>query len=228
VTPFYPAFLDVRGRRCVVFGGDSEAREKILRLLRSQAAVAVISPSVPDDVASLATDGQIEWRRRAYCPGDLRGAFLAIAAPDVRSTNGALWDEAEREGVLLNAMDDAAHCHFIAPAIHEQGAIMVAVSTGGKAPALSVRLRDWIATTIGAEHAMLVDLLGELRPEVRRRLPDLDARRALWYRMADSEAIEYLQSGDVTGARAHLLELLSLAHQEAITETVSVEGGGDA
>jgi hypothetical protein len=67
-----------------------------------------------------------------YRNGDLKGAFLAIASPDVRSINPEIWEEAEEEKVLLNAMDDTAHCHFIAPAIHREGDITVAVSTGGK------------------------------------------------------------------------------------------------
>ncbi len=209
MTAFYPAFLNLRGRRCVVIGGNREAEDKISQLRAAEADVVVVGSRVTNAVRELASRNLIEWIPRPYRNGDLRGAFLAIASPDVRSVNPDIWKEAEEQKVLLNAMDDTAHCHFIAPAIHREGDITVAVSTGGKGPALAVRLRDRIATMIGREHAALLDLLGELRAEVRRRFPDFDTRRALWYRMVDSEAIEHLREGDVVGARGQLLGILS-------------------
>lgn len=229
MTAYYPAFLDLCGRLCVVIGGNTEAHDKVMRLLDAGAVVVVVSPEVTGDLKDLDARGFIEWRRRPYGAGDLKGAFLAVASPDARAANAALWKDAERERVLLNAMDDTAHCHFIAPAILERGDITVAVSTAGQAPALAVRLRDWFGTTIGPEHATLVELLGELRAEVRRRLPDLDDRRELWYRMVDSEAIEYLRDGDVIGARGHLLGLLSHAcgRREAVAGGPAIDRRGD-
>src|SRR5207249_9594 len=82
--------------------------------------------------------GGIELRHRPYRSGDLAGAWLAIAGTDDRAANARVWAEAEREGVLLNAVDDLDHCSFIAPAIHREGDITVAVSTSGKSPALAV------------------------------------------------------------------------------------------
>lgn len=220
MTAFYPAFLNLRGRRCVVIGGNREAEDKISQLRGAGADVVVVSRCVTNAVRELASRNAIEWIQRPYRNGDLKGAFLAIASPQVPSVNAKIWEEAEKQKVLLNAMDDTAHCHFIAPAIHREGDITVAVSTGGKGPALAVRLRDRIAQTIGCEHAMLLDLLGELRVEVRRRLPDFDTRKALWYRMVDSEAIEHLRDGDVAGARGQLLGILSetcARHERALS-----------
>ena len=224
MTAFYPAFLDLRGRRCVVLGGDAEAEHKVIRLRDAGAHVVVVSPGVTNAVREFALSNSIEWIRRRYRNGDLKGAFLAIASPDVRSVNPEIWEEAEEEKVLLNAMDDTAHCHFIAPAIHREGDITVAVSTAGKAPAFAVRLRDGIADRLSIEDAELVDLLGELREEVRRRLPDFGVRKALWYRMVDSEAIEHLREGDVAGARAYLLDVLS----ESCARRERTVGVGDA
>src|SRR5947207_370207 len=88
---------------------------------------------------------------------------------------------AYRVRILLNAVDDLPHCSFIAPAVHRAGDIAVAVSTGGKRPALAVRLREQIGTLIGQEHAEFLDLLGELRPTVAARVPDPKVRTRLWY-----------------------------------------------
>src|SRR5213595_3534261 len=142
-------------------------------------------------------------------PGGARGAWLAIAGTDDRAANAQVWAEAEREGVLLNAVDDLYHCSFIAPAIHREGDITVAVSTSGKSPALVARLRQRVARLIGPAEARLCELLGELRPEVAARVPDTRARTTLWYRIVDSDVIEFVRRGDMDGARERIDELVS-------------------
>src|SRR5881628_1010317 len=161
---FYPVFLNLRGRRAVVIGGGAVAEQKVRGLLAAGAHVTVVSPETTVGLSTLAAENGIELRRRPYRAGDLAGAWLAIAATDQRDTNRAVWTDAERAGVLLNAVDDLKHCSFIAPAIHREGDITVAVSTAGKSPALAVRLRDRIARLVGPAEARLCDLLGEMRP----------------------------------------------------------------
>src|SRR5688572_2257075 len=141
MTAFYPIFLNLTGRPCTVIGGGTVATQKVDRLLDARARVTVISPNVSPHLEQLAVDGAIILIRRPYQPGDLAGTFLAIAAPDDPQDNHAIWLEAAREDVLLNAVDDPPHCHFIAPAILQRGDLTVAVSTGGKSPALAVRVR---------------------------------------------------------------------------------------
>ena len=208
MSAFYPVFLDLRGRRAVVIGGGAVAEQKVHGLIAAGAHVTLVSPETTPPLADLAQRGAIELRRRPYHPGDLAGAWLAIAASDDRSVNEAAWAEAERVGVPLNAVDDLEHCSFIAPAIHREGDITVAVSTGGKSPALAVRLRQRIARLVGRAEARLCALLGELRPELAGRIPDARARTALWYEIVDSDVIDYVRRGDVEGARRRIEELL--------------------
>lgn len=207
MTAFYPAFLDLRGRRAVVVGGGAVAEQKVRGLLAAGARVAVVSPETTPGLSDLGAQGWVEIRRRPYRAGDLRGAWVAIAATDDRAANAAIWAEAEERGVLLNAVDDIDHCSFIAPAIHREGDISVAVSTGGKSPALAVRLRDRIGRLIGPAEARLCALLGELRPELAERVPDARARAALWARIVDSDAIGFVRRGDTDGARRRVREL---------------------
>lgn len=201
---FYPVFLDLRGRRAVVIGGGAVAEQKVLGLLAAGAHVTVVSPETTPRLAELAVAGGIDLRRRPYRSGDLAGAWLAIAGTDDRAANARVWAEAEREGVLLNAVDDLDHCSFIAPAIHREGDITVAVSTAGKSPALAARLRQRVARLIGPAEARLCELLGELRPELAARVPDSRVRTTLWYRIVDSDVIEYVRRGDMEGARERI------------------------
>jgi len=205
---FYPVFLNLRGRRAVVIGGGAVAEQKVLGLLSAGAHVTVVSPETTPRLAELAAAGGIDLRRRAYRTGDLAGAWVAIAGTDDRGANAQVWAEAEREGVLLNAVDDLDHCSFIAPAIHREGDITVAVSTSGKSPALAARLRQRVARLVGPAEARLCDLLGELRPDLAARVPDTRARTALWYRIVDSDVIEFVRRGDMEGARERIDELV--------------------
>ena len=208
MSALYPVFLDLRGRRAVVIGGGAVAEQKVHGLIAAGAHVTLVSPETTPPLADLARRGAIEIRRRPYRPGDLAGAWLALAASDDRAVNEAAWAEAERVGVPLNAVDDLEHCSFIAPAIHREGDITVAVSTGGKSPALAVRLRQRIARLVGRAEARLCALLGELRPELAGRVPDARARTALWYEIVDSDVIEFVRRGDIEGARGRIEELL--------------------
>lgn len=208
MTAYYPAFLDLRDRPCVVIGGGAVAAEKVRGLLDAGARVTVIAPALTDSLAALAEERRIVVHRRPYRPGDLKGVFLAIAADGDRDTRTAIWREAEVERVVLNSVDDAAHCHFIAPAIHRRGDLVVAVSTAGKSPALAVRLRDRIAAGIGPEYGALLELLGELRLEIASREPDFARRTALWYRLVDLDLAADLRLGDVEGARRRARTLL--------------------
>src|SRR6059058_3331598 len=208
MTAFYPVFLDLRGRRAVVIGGGAVAEQKVHGLVGAGAHVTVVSTDVTPALGALARRNAIEHKRRPYRRGDLKGAWLAIAATDDRGTNGAVWAEAEQLGVPLNAVDDLEHCSFIAPAVHREGDITVAVSTAGKSPALAVRLRQRIARLVGRAEARLCELLGELRPGLAERVPDTPARTALWYRIVDSDVIDFVRRGDIDGARGRIAELV--------------------
>jgi siroheme synthase-like protein len=210
---YYPVSLDLRGRAAVVIGGGPVVEQKVFGLLEAGARVRVVSPDVTPRLCDLEARGRITIWRKPYARGDLRGAFLAIAASGDRALNREVWDEAEQERVLLNAVDDPAHCHFIAPAIYRQGDLTVAVSTAGKSPALAVRVRDRLRGVLGREYAILLDLLGRLRPEVAAREPDPMLRTALWYRLVDSGALEHLRRGDVDGARRCLAAVLDAARR---------------
>src|SRR5256886_1145834 len=208
MTAFYPVFLDLRGRRAVVIGGGAVAEQKVHGLVGAGAHVTVVSTDVSPARGALARRNAIEHKRRPYRRGDLKGAWLAIAATDDRGTNGAVWAEAEQLGVPLNAVDDLEHCSFIAPAVHREGDITVAVSTAGKSPALAVRLRQRIARLVGHAEARLCKLLGELRPGLAERVPDTPTRTALWYRIVDSDVIDFVRRGDIEGARGRIAELV--------------------
>ncbi|MBM3318836.1 MAG: bifunctional precorrin-2 dehydrogenase/sirohydrochlorin ferrochelatase [Planctomycetes bacterium] len=224
---YYAVALNLYGRRCVVLGGGPVAEQKAIGLLDAGADVTVISPKVTPGLAALAAERRILVVRRTYMRGDLAGAYLAIAASADRSLNQGIWEEAEERCVLLNAVDDVEHCHFIAPAIYRQGDLTVTVSTAGKSPALAVRLRNQLAEWIGPEYGTLLQLLAEWRPVAAARLPDGTGRAAFWHRIVNSGIIDEIRRGDIAGARRRIGGLLDEASGE-FPEEIAREVSGRA
>ncbi len=170
---YYPAFIDVKNRRCVVIGGGNIGEEKVVKLLDCHANVVVISPEVNQGVRNLANDDKVVWHKREYCDGDLQGAFIAIAATDDNNVNRAIAKEAEERNVLLNVVDVTHLCTFIAPSVAIRGDVTVAASTGGASPALARKFRELLdGSPIESsyplmDYAELTPLLADVRSEIR-------------------------------------------------------------
>ncbi len=211
MSALYPVLLKLEGKRSVVIGGGAETEQRVRSLMDAGAEVELIAPVASEETMQLARAGRIRWIERTYRPGDLEGAFLAVACASDRSHNEEIWAEAEARGIPFNATDDGPHCTFIFPAIHRQGDLVVAISSGGKSPALASRIRDRIAGDLGPEYAEFLDILGRLRPEVTERFPAFERRREIWYRLVDSEAFDRLKAGGREAAVAALRSVLDAA-----------------
>jgi precorrin-2 dehydrogenase/sirohydrochlorin ferrochelatase len=175
---YFPAFLDLRGRRCLVVGGGRIAERKVQGLLDCGARVIVVSPALVSGLAHLAAVGRIEHRARVFRKVDVRGCVLVIAATGVGAVDDAVAESARRHGALVNAVDRPARCDFIYGSVLRRGALQIAVSTGGRAPALAREIRRRLEPVIGAEYAALVDELGHARRVARAAASTPRARLA--------------------------------------------------
>lgn len=200
---YYPAFLDLSGRRCVVVGGGGVATRKVQALLEADARVVVIAPAISAELRQLVAAGAVEHLSRAFEASDLSAAFLVIAATDDASTNAFVAREGRERGVLVNAVDDPPNCDFIAPAVLRRGDLTLAISTGGKSPAFARQLREDLGQFLSDEHLALFDLLFEVRTELRAGgvIRSGDA----WHQAIDQDVRDQLTRGDKQAARRLLL-----------------------
>jgi precorrin-2 dehydrogenase/sirohydrochlorin ferrochelatase len=139
---YYPIFLDLTGRRCVVVGGGNVAEGKVRGLLAAQASITVVAPSLTPPLRDLVADAQIQHREGEYDISDLEGADLCFVATDDGAINARVAADARSRRILVNAADDPGNCDFILPAVVRSGNIVLAASTGGTSPALARRLRE--------------------------------------------------------------------------------------
>lgn len=205
----YPVMLNLQGKKVLFIGGGLETASKVQKLLEQGAWVRLVSPLYHPELAQALHQGLLEWQQRSYTYGDLAGFVLCFSHPVDPSLNSIIAQEARERGVWLNAVDDPPHCDFILPSVHRQGDLVLAVSTSGVAPALAVRIRERLAAEYGPEYAEYLELLRSFRPLVKQAYPhSFEARKAAWYRMIDSEALDLIFLGERERARAVLLQSL--------------------
>ena len=200
---YYPAFIDVRDRDCIVIGGGDMGEEKALKLLECGARVTVISPSVTSSVKDLESEGRLTWTQRHYHRGDLKRAFIAIAATDDDAMNREIAREAEERNVLLNVVDVTHLCTFIAPSVARRGEVTVATSTGGASPALARTFREKIERSRILEYADLAPLLSDARAHLKRER--LKVSPDHWQDCITEELLDMAQSGPTQEAYDKLM-----------------------
>lgn len=205
---YYPVFLDIQNRPCIVVGGGAVAERKALGLLSAGALVTVASPRLTKTLGELAKEGRIKHQKERFTPGMLKGFFLAFAATDSPAVNEAVWVEAESLRIPVNVVDDPAHCSFIMPSVVDRGALTVAISTSGKSPLLARRLREELEKIIGTEYETLVEILGAVRKKLLKTGLSRDKKESIIKDLVDSPLSGLIRAGNIRGINEALRERL--------------------
>jgi len=166
ISEFFPVFLNLKDRLCIVIGGGKVAERKIENLLKVKAKIRVISPELTFKLKKLAEEGKIEWEKRIYQKGDLDSAWLVIAATNDPEVQEEIYKEAEERHIFCNVVDVPELCSFIVPSIIKRGPLIIAISTSGVSPAVARRLRETLEELIGEEYNFYLELMKNLREQV--------------------------------------------------------------
>jgi len=179
-NPGLPISLDVKGRSCLVLGGDDEAAEKVQRLLEAGAKVIVISPTLNDALRRLTATAKVLHRGRLFRAADAEGVVLVINTlrgnPDFSKS---LYELAKQERFLLCSTDQPETSTAMMPALVSRGHLRLAISSSGVAPALASRLRQDLEQVFDDEFASFLEWLATIRDETKATEPDAEQRRAL-------------------------------------------------
>jgi precorrin-2 dehydrogenase/sirohydrochlorin ferrochelatase len=185
----YPLFVDLRDRLAVVIGGGTVGRRKTASLRSAGARVRLVClegrPATVNDPA-------LEWRTETYAPHHLDGAVLAFAAgpPEL---NARVVADCRSRGVWVNAASGEDRGDFVVPATVRRGGLVIAVSTGGAAPALAATLRRRFEAELDGPFDVWLRLLVEMRGVVQERISEEDRRHELMRRLCEWPWLERLR-----------------------------------
>lgn len=204
----YPVNLRISGRSCLVVGGGNVALRKIHSLLGCHARVTVISPSVVDEIRTLAERGDIKLYLREYQPGDLAGGFLVFSATDDPAVQEQIGREAAERNILLNSADNPRRCDFQVPAKVRRGELLLTVSTGGASPALSKLIREQLEEQFNEEYSKVISLFARIREVVVPAAGNSAANRTLFQALLHSGVVDLTRRGEWSRVREVLAALL--------------------
>lgn len=205
---YFPAFLQLRGRPCLVVGGGSIALRKAQLLSSAGARLNIVAPRICDDLHAFALENDHSVRPRRFRPDDVNGHWLVVSATGDPDVDAAVFRHASDRGVFCNSVDDIASCSYITPAIVDRSPIVIAISSGGAAPVLARKLRAQIETLIPNGIGNLARLAKSWRNKVRERLRLLLDRRRFWEAVFEGPIASAAIAGDIAAAEKSMAALL--------------------
>lgn len=190
---YYPLFLDITDRRCVVVGGGDVAERKVERLLDSGASVVVVGKTLTPGLETMKKEGRINHIDADYDQAFINNAFLVIGATDRDDVNAEISRDGREKGILVNIVDDPDKCDFVLPSLLKQGDLLIAISTGGKSPALAKKLREEMEQHFGTEYQTLLEVMGQLREKLVVKGRSSDENRLLFEAVVHSDILKHIK-----------------------------------
>ena len=204
---YYPVYLDISKRRCVVVGGGEVAERKVMKLLECDADVVVVSNVVTPGLETMINGKIIQHIPDDYDSGYIKGAFIVVGATDRDEVNEKIYRDSRGSGILVNIVDDPKRCDFIVPSIMRTGDLAIAISTGGKSPVMARRLREELEQLYGPEYGILIDIMGALREKMITRGESPEDNKSLFESVFDSGIIEYIRKEEWVRVKEMLYDL---------------------
>lgn len=162
---YFPFFVDIKNKKCLIAGGGKVAYRKILALLDFEADITVVAPVVIDEIRAL--DDRIHIRMGEYEEKDLEGTFFIIAATNNSDMNARIAADCRKRNLLVNAVDEIDKCDFLFPAYIKKGNISIGVTTSGHSPVMAGHIRKEVSERLPDFYEVLVDTLGSYREYVK-------------------------------------------------------------
>ena len=210
---YYPVFLDLSGKRCLVVGGGRVALRKVISLLRAGAVVTVVTLSCCKRLRKLGP--LISLHERSFDDSDIdRGLMLVIGATDNPEVNRAIYRRASELTIPCNIVDQPDLCSFIVPAQVRRGDLSVAISTGGVSPRLSRYLKKVIAGVVEPVHGELAAYLGTIRKRLRSELPRIDLRGVFWEKLFAEDPVKLIRNDGWEAFRLRTETLIASQKQQ--------------
>ncbi|MGL6399151.1 siroheme synthase CysG [Aeromonas veronii] len=222
---YLPIFCRLDNKPVLLVGGGEVAERKARLLLDAGAQLTVVAPELDPELAELAANGSIEWLAGEFASEQLAGKWLVVAATDRREVNALVYQSANQARIFANVVDDPKRSSFIMPSIIDRSPLMVAISSGGKAPVLARLLREKLEALLPQHLGAVAAFAGSLRERVKARFASMGERRRFWERLLGADRLgQALTRGDSASAN-QLADSLFADESQTGGEVVLVGAG---
>ncbi len=221
---YLPIFADLNAKSVLLVGGGHVALRKARTLLQAGAALSVVAKEFAPEFVQWQQQQQVKLIGAEFSPELLAGHWLVIAATDDDDLNALVHQAATAQQIWVNTVDDQSKCEFIFPSIIDRSPILIAISSGGKAPVLVRRLREKLETILPQHLGPLASLVGKFRRKVQEKLHNFAERRQFYERVFNSEVVSLLQT-EQADAAASKLEAMLEGHEPSQGEVFVVGAG---
>lgn len=223
---YFPIFLDLKQRRCLLVGGGDVATRKGRLLSKAGAVLRVVAPDISTELRELVAQHHGEIFEREYQASDLNDCVIAIAATDIEPLNEKISQDAKAHNIPVNVVDSPALCTYITPAIIDRSPLVIAISSGGESPVLARLIRAKLETLIPTSYGRLAQIASNWRDRVKARFNDGDSRRRFWEKILQGPAAELALNGQEAAAEK-IIATEIIKEDESITQgEVYLVGGG--
>ena len=165
---YFPFFIDITAKKCVVVGGGIVAKRKVEKLLPYEPKITVVAPKICEFLRLCEGITLVE---REFEPADLEDAFLVIGATDNEAVNAEIYRLCTEKNILVNVVDDKEKCRFIFPALVKKGDVSIGISSSGSSPVFSKYIKEKIDEILSESELEKQRVLSDCREKVRRELP---------------------------------------------------------
>lgn len=188
---FFPVFVDIKGKPCLIVGGGQVAYRKIKTLLQFGASIKVVSPYLCEELIKLKESGLINVEQREFINSDIENCFIAVAATSDRHINERVSKYAAERNIPVNVADDFAKCSFLFPSIVKRGEFVIGICSSGSFPAMTAAIREKIDEILPYEIAEITEKLEILRKEIRSNIKQKEDKEKIMKDLA-AQIIEIL------------------------------------
>jgi uroporphyrin-III C-methyltransferase / precorrin-2 dehydrogenase / sirohydrochlorin ferrochelatase len=223
---YFPVFLDLKKRKCLLVGGGDVATRKGRLLSKAGAILRVVAPEISAELRELAALNKGEIYEREYQTDDLDNCVLVIAATDDELLNEKISMDAKARFLPVNVVDSPAFCTYITPAIIDRAPLVIAVSSGGEAPVLARLIRAKLETLIPTNYGRLAKIASQWRDRVKARFEDGDSRRRFWEKILQGPAAELVLNGQDDDAEKLIANEIQQTGESIAQGEVYLVGGG--
>lgn len=162
---FVPLNINLENKKILIIGGGKVALRKVNFFLQYGCNIEVVGKDIAQDIFELKenSNSRVNLITKEFEINDLNGKYIVIISTDNFKLNEEIAHTCEEIGILYTNCSNGEASSFSLPAVVKRGNLSIAISTNGKSPALSKKIKKDISDIYNNEYEEFLKLLGELR-----------------------------------------------------------------